>query len=140
MDADFVVPFRMASALASGRSAEKLKDMREAWKERHERIAMVVPAFERSSDVLPYPDVVKHCEKGSPVEVGTVECWMYHGYEFPLTKERLVRMVRVDETATFFYAERVRGVYIVCNPSFTFYAFLFVSLAMVWYTKQVSCH
>lgn len=115
VDADFVLMKDFATKLKQGAPGSLLRYAADAWTERSERHAVIVPAFQREPDdslpgeekvKLPNADATHACAPSlQDIEPGS-DCWMYNQYDVPLTKDALHRMLD-DGSITGFYEDKV---------------------------------
>lgn len=114
VDADFVLVKDFAAKLKQGTSGSLLRYVANAWKERSERHAVIVPAFQRE----PEEDGDTHEEHACASSLAEItpdsDCWRYDRYEAPLTQTALHRMLE-DGSITGFYEDKVRSKHHVCS-------------------------
>lgn len=109
VDADFVLVKDFAAKLKTGVPGSLLRYSANAWQERSERHAVIVPAFQREPEEASGSTPQGQNECAPTLEAIKVDsdCWMYNQYDVPLTESALHRMLG-DGSITGFYEDKVR--------------------------------
>ena len=96
----------MHGKLTTGVHARILQSIRDE-AARGQRRAMLLPAFERLADVDSAPSSEAECAPSFDAATAGDTCFMYEGYDVPVTKGALKAMVK-DGRASVFHEKQVR--------------------------------